>query len=238
MKKMVKVLAVVIVLLLVSLLVGSNLYAESNGELLETFTKEVEGIHQGIEDVSKVIGEALAKNEFQESALINAINGIQERAAALAELGKKYNQQWQSEAVKIGEYCDDLTTELEEREFDEMVVGFLRITVSLNTMEMMFPQYLRDRLDRLTQGLKSTIAKGESDLDDLEPTVETIIMHSRQLSLAADAFGKKIWKKFTNQLWDICLELDEAVEEKKEAEIKALLEELEEPLKMLSDLIK
>lgn len=238
MKKIVKVLAVTIVSFLVSLSLSGNLQAESTDELLELFSSEVEGIHQDIEDIAEVIGEALEKNEFQEFALINATNRIKERANTLVELGKKYDQEWQSEALNIAGHCRDIKVELEDQEFDEMVAAFFRIPVALNTMEMLFPQYLRDRLDRLTQGLKSTIADENPDWDDLEPTVETLIIHSRQLNFAADAFGKKIWKKFTTQVWDICTELDEAVEKKNEAEIKALLEEMEEPLKMLSKLVK
>ena len=238
MKKIVKVLAVTIVSFLVSLSVSSNLQAESTDELLELFSSEVEGIHQDIEDIAEVISEALEENEFQEFALTNAINKIEERANTLIELGKKYNQEWQSEALNIAGHCRDIKVELEEQEFDEMVTAFFRIPVVLNTLEMMFPQYLQARLDRLTQELKSTIAEDNPDWDDLEPTVETLIIHSRQLNFAADAFGKKIWKKFTTQVWDICLELDEAVEEENDAEIKALLEEMEKPLKMLSKLVK
>ncbi len=104
-------------------------------------------------------------------------------------------------------------------------------------MEIMFPQYLRDEMERRSQELKNAIARGAADWEEIESTVEDIIIYSRQLNIAADAFGKKIWKKFTKQLWTICMELDEAAEEENEAEIEVLLKEMEDPLKMLAKLI-
>lgn len=238
MKRALTVLAVTMIVSLLAFLGSSSLYAATNAELLETFTKEVEGLYQDIEELSKVTGDALKENELWKSALINTINGIQERADTLVELAKVHEQEWQSEAVKILEHCDDLNTELEKQEFDEMVMGFVRIAVSLNNLEMMFPQYLLSRINKLTQELKITVDESDPDLDNLEPLVEMLIIHARQLNFNADIFDKKIWKEFIAQLWEMCLELDEAVEKEEEEYVKALLEEIDYSLKILSKLIK
>ena len=238
MKKIMKASTVIIVPFLVILAVNSNLGAESTEDLLEQFSSEVEGIHQGTEDIAELIGEALEEHELQKLALINATNMIEKRANTLVGLGEKNHQEWQYEALNIAGHCKDIKVEIEKQEFNEMITAFSRIPVSLNSLEMQFPQYLQDRLERLAEQLKTTLTEGHTDWDALESTVETLITHSRQLNFAADAVGKKIWKKFTLRAWGLCMELDEAVEAENDAEVKALLDELEEPLYMLSKLVK
>ncbi len=229
----------VIALSFVSLFVCCNLHAaETDSALAETFGKHTEDIYEGLDDLYELIGKSLKDGETEISDLSKAIKKIEKNAASLVALGKKNNKEWQYEAQMIAEDVDDLKAELEGNEFDEFISVLSRVGPSLKTMAMFFPRHLLGKMEEHFGELEKEASKSDANWDDLEYTVEKLIIYSRQMGIAADAFGKKIWKKFTRQVWEICRSLDDAVEDDDGAKVKSLLKEADKPMAILKKLVK
>ena len=103
----------------------------------------------------------------------------------------------------------------------------------------MEPNTILEELEEVTfNEIEEAAGQKNPEWDDVEETVEDLLIKSRQLSISADAFGKKVWKKFTDPLWEACQELDEAVEESQGDEVRALIEEAKGNLDMLKKVVK
>ena len=98
--------ATVIVSMMVFLLICGNLYAaETSTDLLETFSKHAEGIHEGLDGMCEIYGEALEEGKLDKSALSNVIKKIRENAVKIVALGKKHKKEFRIVHRWIGRFA-------------------------------------------------------------------------------------------------------------------------------------
>lgn len=231
-------LVIVAVFLLLSIGICHSLDAASASEVVEAFSQEVGGIHEDIEEIAEAIDSMLEGNDVQLTDLIPAMSKIETHAEVLVELGSQNDQEWLEDAIQFQELAEDLAEMLREQEFAELTEVFVRLNLSLQLTEMMFPQYLQEEIERLVQALKNMSISDTINWDEMEMDVEQLILNSRKMHFAAGTFGKKGWQKFTLQIWEIGLELDEAAEEYDAIKVQALVEELDKPVSILVKLVE
>lgn len=234
-----KVMAVAIVVSLMLVLAHGIPKVDAAETSLEKFSKATEGIAEDLETLFDLVGEAIEGKELPKAKITKVLGEIGENAKVLAALGKKENAKYTWDANQTVIHVDEGVERLEVNDLGEMICAASHIAIHNHNIQLLNPQFLRDTLvehvDELNEELNKSDVEWEGEVEEI---YEHLALHSNQMGIAADIFGKKIWIKFTDQFRAVADKIREPIEEKKAAEAKTIAKDFKKPLAMIVKLVK